>query len=84
MRITYAYFSNGDWMEMTRTGDEGRPDGDEEDPPTVFIIAVDVDDVEDLYSAAKYSEGDVLARLIIVDGKPTLMTEDDIYEDDSS
>lgn len=58
----YALTSNGDWMEMTpRPGDS---------PPEVTFIAVDVANTDELYDRAEEGEGEVLARVVVPDGRP--------------
>jgi hypothetical protein len=63
-RRIYVRTSNGDWMDMTTQPGTPRPE--------VAVFAVLVSDSDELYDAADQGEGELLARLVIADGRPTL------------
>ena len=64
-RHIYVLTSNGDWMDMTPQLGGERPE--------VFVLAVDVQNRDELYDAADHGAGQLLGRLIIADdGRPML------------
>jgi hypothetical protein len=67
-RFVYVYTSNGDWMDMTPQG--------EDHEPCVDVLAVELDDPDDLYDAADQAEGLLLGTLVIRNGRPVILGPD--------